>query len=253
MNNNFYILHYEAGAEHTPVPTWASSMDNPFNLHVSATDSILRTEIETVPACFQVLDVFTPKECLGIINTVNTLGFTQDASVSLPRNVRHNENLVWIADDATQKIIWQRVEAFIKKSPDIFQGQTPIGINQRFRFYKYGEGDFFKPHTDGAWPGSKVINKKLINDACDGAYSQMTFLLFLNDDFKGGATTFYVNRNDASRPAYTEEEMKEVSVRTPQGGVLCFPHGTHPQHCLHSSSKIDLGVKYIIRTDVLFK
>jgi hypothetical protein len=47
--------------------------------------------------------------------------------------------------------------------------------------------------------------------------------------------------------------MRQVDVRTPAGSVLCFPHGMHPLHCIHSSEPIFSGVKYIIRTDVLFE
>jgi hypothetical protein len=48
------------------------------------------------------------------------------------------------------------------------------------------------------------------------------------------------------------DDVKTVSVSTPKGAALCFPHGTHPQHCLHAGEAISAGVKYIIRTDILF-
>ena len=47
---------------------------------------------------------------------------------------------------------------------EIFYGKKTLGINKRFRFYKYSEGDFFKLHSDGSWPGSLVVNKELITD-----------------------------------------------------------------------------------------
>jgi hypothetical protein len=47
--------------------------------------------------------------------------------------------------------------------------------------------------------------------------------------------------------------MKDVDIRTPAGSVLCFPHGMHPLHRVHSSVPISRGTKYIIRSDVLFK
>jgi hypothetical protein len=81
----------------------------------------------------------------------------------------------------------------------------------------------------------------------------MSVLLFLSDDFEGGDTLFLVNKNDSSRPARNEEEGEWAQVRTPLGGALCFPHGLHPLHCLHSSEEIVSGVKYIIRTDMLFE
>ena len=57
----------------------------------------------------------------------------------------------------------------------------------------------------------------------------------------------------ANKDAYKKAEKELVNIRTPKGGVLCFPHGLHPLHCLHSSNTITSGIKYIIRTDVLFE
>ncbi len=81
----------------------------------------------------------------------------------------------------------------------------------------------------------------------------MSFLLFLSDDYDGGATQFYLDPEDRLRPARHPQNAEIVGVRTPLGGVLCFPHGTHPQHCMHSSEPISRGIKYIIRSDVLFE
>ncbi len=97
------------------------------------------------------------------------------------------------------------------------------------------------------------MERQLITDAYPDRFSQMTFLLFLSDDFEGGDTQFWVNESDSSRPARNQDEAEWVQVRTPVGGVLCFPHGLHPLHCLHSSEEIVSGVKYIIRTDMLFE
>ncbi|NQZ78838.1 MAG: 2OG-Fe(II) oxygenase, partial [Ekhidna sp.] len=144
-----------------------------------------------------------------------------------------------VVSKAIDETIWERSKHLVTEE---WNNQTAKGINARFRFYKYKEGDFFKPHTDGAWTGSRVINDKLVGDAYPGLYSQYTYLILLSEDFEGGATQFMVNANDSN----------VVNVRTPVGGVLCFPHGRHPLHCLHSSEEITKGVKYIIRTDILF-
>lgn len=249
----FYIVTYEAGAEHTPVPTWGSSVENPLALDGEHAIEITQIERDDIPGACQLQGLLSKHECETFIQTTEMLGFTEDASVSLPRSVRHNENLVWVVDEKTHDIIWERCRRFIQEHKADFGGKRPLGLNRRFRFYKYAKGDHFRPHTDGSWPGSKIIDKKLIQDAYPDRHSQMTFLILLNDDFTGGMTEFYVHKDDRSRPATRTEDVQVVEIRTPQGGVLCFPHGTHPQHCLHSSSDIRSGVKYIIRTDVLFE
>lgn len=244
MNNSFYIVAKEAGAQNPSIPTWANSIENEINLDEDFKPKIKRIDLDNVPGAFQLLDVFTTQECNNFIKETENLGYLEDAAVSLPRSVRHNDNITWVVDDLTHDIIWNRCKDLMYDNKDIFYGKKPLGINKRFRFYKYSEGDFFKLHTDGSWPGSRVVNQELITNFYTDRYSQMTFLILLNEDFEGGETQFLVNNND-------KEEL--VNIRTPKGGVLCFPHGLHPLHCLHSSSTITSGIKYIIRTDVLFE
>jgi predicted 2-oxoglutarate/Fe(II)-dependent dioxygenase YbiX len=115
-----------------------------------------------------------------------------------------------------------------------------LGLNARFRFYRYSKGDFFNPHTDGAWPGSRVVNGQLVADAYGDRLSQMTALIFLSDGYEGGRTLFHTGPTSI------------IPVHTPKGAILCFPHGMHPQHCVHAGEVVTAGQKYIIRTDVLY-
>lgn len=244
MNNSFYIVAREAGAENPSLPTWANTKENEINLDENLKPQITRIDLDNVPGAFQLLNVFTQQECEEFIKQTEELGYLEDAAVSLPRSVRHNDNITWVVDDLTHDIIWDRCKDFMYDNKEIFYGKNTLGLNKRFRFYKYSKGDFFKLHTDGSWPGSRVVNKELITDFYKDRYSQMTFLILLSEDFQGGETQFIVNKNG-------EKEL--VNIRTPKGGVLCFPHGLHPLHCLHSSNTISSGIKYIIRTDVLFE
>ncbi len=244
MNNSFYIVAREAGAQNPSLPTWANTKENEINLDENLKPNIKRIDLDDVPGTFQLLNVFTAQECEDFIKQTEELGYLEDAAVSLPRSVRHNDNITWVVDDLTHDIIWNRCKDYMIDNKEIFYGKKTLGINKRFRFYKYSEGDFFKLHSDGSWPGSRVVNKELITDFYKDRYSQMTFLILLSEDFQGGETQFIVNKNG-------EKEL--VNIRTPKGGVLCFPHGLHPLHCLHSSNTITSGIKYIIRTDVLFE
>lgn len=253
IENNFYVVAKEPGAEHPALPTWANSQPNPAQLSESHEQQIIRNEIAQVPGAFQLLNVLSKAECDRLIQLTESLEYLEDAPVSLPRSVRHNHNVTWVVDELTDGILWQRVKPLLADSNNIFQGKKPAGLNARFRFYRYQQGDFFKKHIDGDWPGSRVINNELIHDAYPDRWSKMTFLILLNESFEGGATQFWVNKDDSSKPAHYEQEAKSVDIRTPAGGVLCFPHGRHPLHCLHSSEQITQGVKYIIRTDILFE
>ena len=244
MNNSFYVVARESGAQNPSLPTWANTKENEINLDINLKPQIERIDLSDVPGAFQLLNVFTAQECEEFIKQTEELGYLEDAAVSLPRSVRHNDNITWVVDDLTHDIIWDRCKDFMYDDKEIFYGKKTLGLNKRFRFYKYSAGDFFKLHTDGSWPGSRVVNKELITDFYKDRYSQMTFLILLSEDFEGGETQFVVNKNGT-------KEL--VNIRTAKGGVLCFPHGLHPLHCLHSSNTISSGIKYIIRTDVLFE
>jgi predicted 2-oxoglutarate/Fe(II)-dependent dioxygenase YbiX len=245
-NENFYVVAKESGVENPAIPTWANDAINPAGLDPQYKNSIERLELEKVPGAFQVTGVLSSVECERLIAITESLGYVPDAAVSLPRSVRHNDSLTWVVDDETSDLIWTRCESFIDRNNQIFYGSKACGLNNRFRFYRYAKDDYFSPHTDGSWPGSKVVNRQLVHNAFDDRWSQLTLLLFLNEDFEGGSTEFQIRSQN-------DNASETVAVRTPRGGALCFPHGSHPMHCLHSSGPVTKGVKYIIRSDVLFE
>lgn len=253
-SSDFYVVAREHGAERPDLPTWANHSDNPAGLSEDyPTAQIVRRNLSDVPGAYQLLNVLSSDECQRLIDLSEALGYLPDAAVSLPRDIRHNDNIVWVTDSKTDELIWQRAAALASEDLAIFDHKRPLGLNARFRFYRYHSGDYFKPHTDGSWPGSRVINGELIANAYSDRYSLMSFLIFLNDDFSGGATRFLVSANDPGKPARYGAKAKKIDIRTPAGSVLCFPHGMHPLHCVHSSEPISSGVKYIIRTDMLFE
>ena len=251
--DDFYVVAREPGAEADDLPTWANHVANPIALAKQAPETVTRVDIDSVPGAFQLLNVFSQEECERLIETTEALGYLPDAAVSLPRNVRHNDNLTWVVDESIDQTIWQRCAHLVEDRGNYFEGREPVGINARFRFYRYSEGDYFNYHIDGAWPGSRVIDHELVSNAYPDRFSEMTFLILLSEDFEGGETRFRVNADNPMLPARNNQPVKEVDIRTPAGSVLCFPHGTHPLHRLHGSAPIVSGVKYIIRTDLLFK
>lgn len=250
---DFFVVAYEAGAEHPALPTWAARRDNLAGLTAAPPAEVRRRDLDQVPAAFQLLNVLSHEECQRLIEISEVLGFLPDAAVSLPRHIRHNDSLSWVVDESTDGLIWQRIAPLMEDRGGIFQGKAALGINARFRFYRYQQDDYFKPHSDGSWPGSRVIGQQLLANAYPDRYSQMTMLIFLSEDFDGGATRFLVNAEKPQLPARRGDPVREVDIRTPAGGILCFPHGMHPSHCIHSSEPISRGVKYIIRSDILLE
>jgi len=250
---DFYIIELQPGAENPEIPTWACHADNPVALAADCADALERRDITGVPGAFQLLNVLSGAECERLVTLSESLGYLEDAAVSLPREIRHNDSFTWVADDETCNIVWQRCRAQLRDDSEYNAGKAVLGLNARLRFYRYGLGDYFAPHTDGSWPGSRVVDGKLVDNAYNDRWSQLSFLLFLSAGYDGGATRFHVSKTDPHRPARHADESRTIDVSTPLGGALCFPHGMHPLHCIHSSQPITAGSKYIIRTDVLFE
>lgn len=85
-----------------------------------------------------------------------------------------------------------------------------------------------------------------VYDASGDRRSRLTFLLYLNEDFEGGCTTFF----NAAADAVGVVEARGVAPRC--GSVLCFPHGEGAGSRVHEGSAVTTGSKYIVRTDVLY-
>ena len=247
ISERFYVVALEPGRETSALPTWADRCTGNVDF-TGNSEAVSRTEIAEVPGAFQLLNLLTDDECDQFINISESLGYHVDSPVSLPHSVRHNNNVNWVVHHSIDDQIWRRCGHLLTEH---LEGESALGLNARFRFYRYRVGDFFKPHTDGAWPGSRVVDGRLVHDAYGDRLSQMTCLIFLSDDYSGGRTLFYLP-GSAEEGSSAQRAEGSVAISTPRGAALCFPHGHHPQHCLHAGEPVHSGIKYIIRTDVLF-
>eukprot|EP00933_Yihiella_yeosuensis_P027046 TRINITY_DN20980_c1_g3_i1.p1 TRINITY_DN20980_c1_g3~~TRINITY_DN20980_c1_g3_i1.p1 ORF type:complete len:311 (-),score=50.64 TRINITY_DN20980_c1_g3_i1:3-839(-) len=158
-----------------------------------------RTEGEGVPGGFVIHNILSPSECDEMIRFSETCGWTEDAPVSLGRHIRKNENCVWIADDSLNDAIFDRCRDFLPKEVD---GGEVCGLNARWRLYKYNPQDIFHPHSDGSWPGSGLnANGRLVCDKFGDRWSQLTIVIYLNDEFEGGPTRFFLGLSQSSKMA----------------------------------------------------
>jgi len=147
----------------------------------------------------------------------------------------------------------------------------PMGTNRRWRVYKYEPGgvDTFAPHIDAGFPGSGLSGdgKELLWDAyhkpqqpeSDEVVSRLTVLMYLNDDFKGGCTSFFTPKHQQ----HNDNDMQLMaSVKPRKGSVLVFPQAVGEDNVdyarlhwsTHEGSPVITGrPKYVIRSDVLFR
>ena len=248
-DQHFRLVTRESGSERNDLPIW-SPMPNIVPFASDSWGPVVKTTVDGVPGAFVLSHVISDAEADALAALSEAMGYTEDAPVSLGRNIRRNENCVIIADDTLWKPVWERVKDHMPRPVDHYHGPCaqPVGLNQRWRLYRYGVDDIFRMHTDGAWPGSALdaSGHSIVRDAYGDRWSQLTFLLYLDDDYDGGETTFFV----------PSEEMPGtgslVSVSVPKGSVLAFYHGEHELSPLHEGSLVTRGVKRIIRSDVLY-
>lgn len=167
-------------------------------------------------------------------------------------------NVYWLADEAFMSKLHSRILTQLATLSPPGNTAMPIGLNRRFRVYRYVPGALYRPHIDGAWPPSGVAagetpdaTPSYVYDTSNGTQlSRLTFLIYLNDEFEGGETTFF-------QPAPEEGYLEAYGVKPRAGSALVFPHGDVEGALLHEGSGVTASAggsaKYIIRTDVLFE
>lgn len=208
-----------------------------------------------VPGLHLLRDVLSPDECDRIIGAAEGVGFAPDAPVrpgeDSPGAVENSvlaHNFYWVIDEEFGRNLWARVQPFV---PERVGGRKVRGLNRRFRVYRYVPGAEYRAHIDGAWPPSGILPDDTYQyDASppDAKQSSLfTFLVYLNDEFSAGETTFFL-------PSSREGTLNAYPVKPIQGSVAMFPHGETEGSLLHEGTGVmregKPTAKYVIRTDV---
>ncbi|ESP04150.1 hypothetical protein LOTGIDRAFT_237463 [Lottia gigantea] len=190
-----------------------------------ATSGIIKRDVE-LPTdargklAFGLYNVFTPEECEDFIRISEERGYV-NIGEGVQSNDRNSARCIWESHEEAEKI-WQRIKDFI---PSEWKKRPVLGLNERLRFLRYDDGGYFEPHKD---PYYKREN---------GEKGFITILIYLNEGFDGGSTTFLSKTN--------EEERVEFVPQT--GTILVFQHDIR-----HEGSTLIKGRKYALRTDVMF-
>ena len=175
--------------------------------------------VQHTPSIWTIPHFLTDLECRQLIGFSEGFGF-EEATVGLSSGARMmkgvRDNFRAEVDDTELAMrLWSQMQADF---PANIEGVSPVGLNPHFRFYRYENGQKFKRHIDGR---QKV-----------GALeSRVTFMIYLNADFEGGATTF-----------------DNVSIEPQTGTALLFVH-----ELKHEGCPVESGRKYVLRSDVLFQ
>jgi len=242
----FKVIGYEAGPGRNPPNLHDLSIYHAtIPLARDPNHSVTRHDVPFVHGSFFLENVLTLEECNKIIRATEAIGYEPDVPLTNRIKSVLAHNVVWLADDAFLRPLYDRVKKFL---PPTLGGGTVSGINGRFRCYRYQPGSVYRPHVDGAWPcsGRDPITGQYVYDATDGhLWSRLTFLMYLNEGFEGGCTTYFT-------PAMEEGKLRAMPVVPRVGCALVFPHGDTFGCLVHEGSAVTGGTKYIIRTEVLY-
>lgn len=168
-------------------------------------------------------EALSPAECAALVARAEAVGFT-DAPVTTATGFRmmpevRNNTRVMLDDPALAAWLWDRLAALFPSR----QGEwRAVGLNERLRFYRYEPGQRFAWHRDGAFARDEV------------EVSRLTLMLYLNGGFEGGETEF-----DLGEP---------LSVKPEAGMAPSFGHRAR-----HQGAAVTRGVKYALRTDVMYR
>lgn len=168
-----------------------------------------------------------------------------------------SKTVVWLADKMTNDSLFDRCVSHL---PQHFEncsdargaprGRGDVcGFNARWRCYKYDAGGIYRPHIDGAWPGSGISQDGAYQfDAYGDRLSKLTAVVYLNEHFDGGSTAFYKASSDDD-----DFSLGVTGVKPRTGSILFFPHGDAVGSLLHEGASVRNGSKFIIRTEVLYR
>jgi prolyl 4-hydroxylase len=186
-----------------------------------------------IPGNFIIIDHFlSSEECDRIVSLAEKIGF-KEATVSTfahsyqtMKNINDRECI--INDLQASNIIFDRIQNIL---PYFNEGGILSSINERFRILKYNEGGKLKFHNDVLFP--RIHNQY-------SERSVFTLHIYLNDVVKGGETIFYHNK------WFTSEGLKCV----PRKGRIAIFRQTDFDHC---GAVVESGLKYIMRSDIMYR
>eukprot|EP00930_Biecheleria_cincta_P071288 TRINITY_DN58801_c0_g1_i1.p1 TRINITY_DN58801_c0_g1~~TRINITY_DN58801_c0_g1_i1.p1 ORF type:complete len:238 (+),score=29.46 TRINITY_DN58801_c0_g1_i1:338-1051(+) len=188
----------------------------------------LSVDAEPVANTITIRGVLDADECQSIIAQAEEAGLELQTSrgPAYGEAVRHHHRAAF-DDPAFAAGLWAC--GFDTALSHLRVGtRRPVGLNENIRIYKYVPGDVFGQHVDGS------------NMTSLGP-TEFTLLIYLSgseEGMNGGETAFYSGG-------------KEILRVTPvAGSALIHRHGA--SCLLHESLPVSHGIKYILRSDIVF-
>jgi len=140
--------------------------------------------------------------------------------------IRNNERVLF-NDKPLADALFHRAASWL---PQVIEHRHLVRFNERWRFYRYRPGQTFQLHRDGSYMSLETYEK-----------SEVTFLMYLNDDMTGGETRFFADMNQVA------QRCPYLTVTPMTGAAVVFLHAIW-----HEGAVVQSGEKYVLRTDVMY-
>lgn len=169
----------------------------------------------------EVEDLLSEKECDDLIVLAEEGGF-EDPTIKTPegevvdKTVRNNGRYIFENPEYAAQLF----DRFKDQLPERLDDWKLKELNPHMKIYKYSEGQAFRMHKDVPYVAPN-------NDR-----SFLTMLIYLNEGFEGGETFFLLDDS--------------VYPKTGKGVIF-------QQNVMHAGVEVTEGVKYALRTDVMYE
>ncbi|CAM9331239.1 unnamed protein product [Ectocarpus sp. 12 AP-2014] len=207
--------------------------------------------------------LLSPRECAAWIRYGEGQGFERSFHRQTSEMAHRDNGRITLHSADVAAAVFARVGKFV---PANMGGRRPLACNSNIRIYRYAVGQRFGKHIDES-----------VDDE-NGLTSQWTILIYLNGGGEGGGGAAagggapgskkkgrsdgggaFAGAVEEGAPLRGGETVfykgnygdKVAASFSPRQGA-CLVHG-HGQQCLlHEGAAVTSGVKYLLRTDVMY-
>eukprot|EP00553_Chaetoceros_curvisetus_P015396 CAMPEP_0204644552 /NCGR_PEP_ID=MMETSP0718-20130828/1563_1 /ASSEMBLY_ACC=CAM_ASM_000674 /TAXON_ID=230516 /ORGANISM="Chaetoceros curvisetus" /LENGTH=287 /DNA_ID=CAMNT_0051666165 /DNA_START=21 /DNA_END=885 /DNA_ORIENTATION=- len=192
--------------------------------------------------CITIENVLSVEECTKIIQRSEDVQF-QQALVNigigeiLDKDYRNSDRCI-IDDMDFASVLFERIRPYLPATVNSagYDHWKLCGLNERMRILRYSEEHFFAPHRDGCY----MRNTEEM--------SFMTIMIYLNSNFEGGSTNLISSTTSSTSSNTPSLSNDTVEVVPKPGMVFVFDHTVK-----HEGARVTHGVKYAIRTDIMYR
>lgn len=118
--------------------------------------NVIKTPLPYVQDSFLLENVLHPTECDRLIAAAEIAGYKPDEPIAgQPGASILAHACVWMVDNKLERTIFDRVKEFLPlhyeehhngQGGGVVETLQPLGLNRRFRFYRYVPGRYYRPH-----------------------------------------------------------------------------------------------------------